>query len=862
MASFTDQVPKFNPYVQQLPVEAMVEVGMEKQRRYDEGLQRIQSSIDKIATLDIVKPQHQDYVRQQLDSLSKDLRGVAAGDFSNPQLVNTVSGMASKIGKDPIVQNAVISTASFRKEQTNIEALRKDKRTAIANDVDYSKRVDSWFNDPDLKSPFKEKYFPYNDLTKKWYEVFKNLHSDLREEDITHIMTYKPDGTVDTEKVAAAMSRISREHISPEKIETAIRASLTPDDYHQLRIDANYRLASYDTPEKVQTYALTKYDQLTKLINGQLKVIDAEIALQSGNSTYHQQLINTKDQLTKKLGYLDKELAEELAWIEEDIETAKAEIYKNGAIAQFASANSWLHEKMNSLSNPYREDERWQLNYDLDVKKYNLDVAKANWQKEKEEKELRIKEKEAGDANPPSSEPFRGFLDESTVVDPPLLTMYQDETAIRTDVLNKLNEVVQSTGSTMEEVRAAMNRYLNGDEQWYKIGTRELSIHWRDYITGIAEQEARAERLKTVRNAIVNNVVETGENKIHYLTAKERARRTLPESVSGIYNGKSYTFSQQEMVDYFFKKSINNKVWSYELNDREIAFEQILNYKVSEVSPYPGVRVKQDINTNKDSIAKISEKAQSILAGFAERVAPEIEAAAKAKSGVYAPTIDAIEFPAGDKGTKLMRDTQAGLSTVLAYYERLNDTTAGAEEVSPKEIRKVRGWLEKDEGNLFYHKVRQGSKVTLVVIKGNEQVNLPLTRELVDEFERKNIFTGKPLTDMQMEINMLQQNSKNGTTNLNNHPSGAYFQRYYFKNTNLLVKADLTVNKANPAFQYLTLMVFTPQGWKTVTRTDLPVNLDRIPSYLASLTTEDIKNLFLTYPGLDEETKAVITALK
>lgn len=855
MASFTDQVPKFNPYVQQLPVEAMVEVGMEKQRRYDEGLQRIQSSIDKIATLDIVKPQHQDYVRQQLDSLSKDLRGVAAGDFSNPQLVNTVSGMASRIGKDPIVQNAVISTASFRKEQTNIEALRKDERTAIANDVDYSKRVDSWFNDPDLKSPFKEKYFPYNDLTKKWYEVFKNLHSDLREEDITHIMTYKPDGTVDTEKVAAAMSRISREHISPEKIETAIRASLTPDDYHQLRIDANYRLASYDTPEKVQTYALTKYDQLTKLINGQLKVIDAEIALQSGNSTYHQQLINTKDQLTKKLGYLDKELAEELAWIEEDIETAKAEIYKNGAIAQFASANSWLHEKMNSLSNPYREDERWQLDYDLKVKHYNLDVAKANWQKEKEEKELRIKEKEAGDANPPSSEPFRGFLDESTVVDPPLLTMYQDETAIRTDVLNKLNEVVQSTGSTMEEVRAAMNRYLNGDEQWYKIGTRELSIHWRDYITGIAEQEARAERLKTVRNAIVNNVVETGENKIHYLTAKERARRTLPISFSTTYNNKKYTFSQEELVDFLYKNSINKKVWSYELTEKEQILHRLFTAPTTQaVSQYGTI-------TNRGENSLFPE-AETILNNFVERVAPEIEVAARAKSGVYAPTIDAIEFPAGDKGTKLMRDTQAGLSTVLAYYERLNDKTAGAEEVSPKEIKKVRGWLEKDEGNLFYHKVRQGSKVTLVVIKGNEQVNLPLTRELVDEFERKNIFTGKPLTDMQMEINMLQQNSKNGTTNLNNHPSGAYFQRYYFKNTNLLVKADLTVNKANPAFQYLTLMVFTPQGWKTVTRTDLPVNLDRIPSYLASLTTEDIKNLFLTYPGLDEETKAVITALK
>jgi hypothetical protein len=32
MASFTDIIPQFNPYVQQLPVEAMVQVGVAKQK--------------------------------------------------------------------------------------------------------------------------------------------------------------------------------------------------------------------------------------------------------------------------------------------------------------------------------------------------------------------------------------------------------------------------------------------------------------------------------------------------------------------------------------------------------------------------------------------------------------------------------------------------------------------------------------------------------------------------------------------------------------------------------------------------------------------------------------------------------------
>ena len=31
MASFTDQISQFNPYIQELPVEAMAQVGMTKQ---------------------------------------------------------------------------------------------------------------------------------------------------------------------------------------------------------------------------------------------------------------------------------------------------------------------------------------------------------------------------------------------------------------------------------------------------------------------------------------------------------------------------------------------------------------------------------------------------------------------------------------------------------------------------------------------------------------------------------------------------------------------------------------------------------------------------------------------------------------
>ncbi len=65
MASFTDILPQFNPYIQQLPVDAMVQVGMEKQRRYDEGVQKIQTQIDNIAGMDVIRDVDKAYLQSK-----------------------------------------------------------------------------------------------------------------------------------------------------------------------------------------------------------------------------------------------------------------------------------------------------------------------------------------------------------------------------------------------------------------------------------------------------------------------------------------------------------------------------------------------------------------------------------------------------------------------------------------------------------------------------------------------------------------------------------------------------------------------------------------------------------------------------
>lgn len=125
MASYLDRTPVFNQYVQQLPVDAMVKVGLQRQQQYEQGLEKIQSTIDNVAGLDIMRDVDKNYLQSKLNTLGNNLKYVAAGDFSNFQLVNSVNGMTKQISKDKNVLNAVSATATAKRELSLMEKERE-----------------------------------------------------------------------------------------------------------------------------------------------------------------------------------------------------------------------------------------------------------------------------------------------------------------------------------------------------------------------------------------------------------------------------------------------------------------------------------------------------------------------------------------------------------------------------------------------------------------------------------------------------------------------------------------------------------------------------------------------------------------
>jgi len=174
MASYTDKIPTFNPYVEQQPVDAMLKVGVYKQQKYEEGVKKIQTNIDNVAGLDIANPVQQKYLQSKLNALGNNLTFLAASDFSDFSLVNSVNGMTKQITKDEDVLNAVSSTAKLRAGYKKKAELAKKGLTDKNNDDYYDMYASEYVDSKDLKASFNADYVPYTNIVKKLQEALVN----------------------------------------------------------------------------------------------------------------------------------------------------------------------------------------------------------------------------------------------------------------------------------------------------------------------------------------------------------------------------------------------------------------------------------------------------------------------------------------------------------------------------------------------------------------------------------------------------------------------------------------------------------------------------------------------------------------
>ena len=164
------------------------------------------------------------------------LSSVAGGDFSNFSLVNSVNGMTNQIAKDPNVLNAVSSAARYRKDLETIQKLKEKGDWAESNQLEYNKEVDAWYNNEDLNSSYSANVSPYVDVQKDAQDIIKGLAKDEYNIEVMQDPT--------TGRYYDIMTNQEVKELTPEKIQTALKAGLSPQAWRQLSLDGKLKYSN------------------------------------------------------------------------------------------------------------------------------------------------------------------------------------------------------------------------------------------------------------------------------------------------------------------------------------------------------------------------------------------------------------------------------------------------------------------------------------------------------------------------------------------------------------------------------------------------------------------------------------------
>lgn len=787
MASFADQISQFNPYIQQLPVDAMTQVGMYKQQKYDEGVQKIQSYIDNVAGMDVIRDIDKGYLQSKLNELGSKLKTVAAGDFSNYQLVNSVGGMATQIVRDPYVQNALSSTTRYRKELANMEAAIKEGKSSQSNIYDFTTKSNKWLNSMNLDDRFNDRYTPFRDVKKTAMEAIKALHPKLREYDVPFEMDGK--GNINTSKIAAAMRRFKIEGIDENQIKQAIYASLTPDDVNQLQIDANYQFRDIDS-NKLVNLAQLKYDSSVKNAKETLDFLRAQkriTRLPEVSEKIDERIEYYEKQLGKDgvKGLLDEEYEDELSEAMNNPERVKLSLYKDGFVKEFANAFSWKSESDQYLTNPIQAQINWAKNFAFENMKFNTQTNQ--WERTFAQKEREIKI---------DAEMLALKKAEVYGVDGEWTPLTNPTDRVERAKEHFGNFVESVTGTIDANMKALKKKYTEAEikrmlNDWDENDTKATTVPTdartlvqqiikdKDFLASLEETEKNVRRQADKNVGIAELKNKVLQNKPGIDVSFRGQRLTLsPDEVLSLESATK-TKTQTSRAGTITEVQVDRS----KLNPNQLRFVDALQgIRYGKISPSPTpdatrlqVQVNslfsqydKDVNTYKDAINRSEEEFNKLLAPRITTLVPEIKAIPRNKDGKVPPVlydgISQLIYAAADgayqanddydQSTALSMISDENIKNTRTFvyrngdkYElRMTNPNVGKEQVIRLDANGVRGYIGP---NYVSDKTQESIRMELG--RGNTNLTADPKRSLMQS--RYGDFPGITKYDVMADLN-------------------------------------------------------------------------------------------------------------
>lgn len=299
MANFAEQPRQFNPYIQQIPIDAYAAAGMQRQAQYEQGVQKVAGYIDSLSGLNIARQVDSNYLQGRISELTQRVNEVASADWSNQAMVSQVGKLAGIIASDEVVKNAVIGSKKYLNDEADIADAKKNGKWAPENEWLLRREMAGWLSTPEAGAVYNSAgYKPYVDVAAEVTKLWKEAHPDST-------LSQKPNGdfyaytTVNNERVGTdgrTLVETAVKELRPDEIAAEINALLTGQQREQLAITGLYQHRNIN-----DTQGLNKLvdDHYRKTESYYQKLLDNEHLALSLQANDPQKVAATRDRISQ-----------------------------------------------------------------------------------------------------------------------------------------------------------------------------------------------------------------------------------------------------------------------------------------------------------------------------------------------------------------------------------------------------------------------------------------------------------------------------------------------------------------------------------------------------------------------------------
>ncbi len=384
-------IHKPNEYVQPFNLDLFGKVMQYKQSQYDAGAAAIQGDFGSISKLPIMGNAPKQYLSQKINETLTEVNSMGGTDFSDATVVNQIRGQIGRITNDPIIENAIQSSAKIQKRQAAWEKIKADyaagKKGVYFSEANYASDMEDINNylkqaevDPNATYNGTSDATPYKDFMKEMREIAKSQVA-------SKVTSVGADG-----KNSYLYLTKSGEYVSPETLWNSVMKQISPESLSQIQRNAKFMYLRKDANGNTDPLALEGLvSQYTNVGESRVKALEARVnelnATKASGGT-----ADEKIKIQKEIDLLKSDISsrkQKLYDVFSKSPTAAAsDVYMNKLLEGIVSNYSYHKEDLKPMWNQgqmhidkmNQQDRMFNEKMQLDKNKLELEALKSDYQ--------------------------------------------------------------------------------------------------------------------------------------------------------------------------------------------------------------------------------------------------------------------------------------------------------------------------------------------------------------------------------------------------------------------------------------------------------------------------------------------------